>query len=224
MIVQSLDPIAMIGGGGVEEVLWQAIRPHVQDVVAADCGAGTALAQGLVPHAVIGDMDSLRETDRAALNPDSIHCIAEQETTDFEKCLMSVRAPLILGVGFGGPRLDHRLANFNTLARYPLQRCILLDGADLAFLAPPSLRLDLPVGTRFSVFPMGAVEAVSEGLHWPLAGLSLAPDGRVGTSNRVTAPVYLGVTAPKLLVILPREALDQVVAALREQRDTWSAL
>ncbi len=223
VIVQSFDPVALIGGGSVEAELWRAILPHTGDVVAADCGAGAALARGVTPRAVIGDMDSLRDADRVSLNPESIHRIAEQDTTDFEKCLMSVRAPLVLGVGFGGPRLDHRLANFNTLARYSSQRCILLDGADLVFLAPPSLHLDLPMGTRFSVFPMGAVEAVSEGLQWPLAGLCLAPDGRVGTSNRVTAPVYLGVTAPKLLIILPREVLDQVVAALHAQRDSWCA-
>lgn len=222
MIVQSSDPIVLIGGGGVEAELWQSVVGLRHEVVAADSGAAVAMAQGMMPRAVIGDMDSLCESDRCLLDPDIIHYIAEQETTDFEKCLMSVRAPLIIGVGFGGPRLDHRLANLNTLVRNPVQRCVLLDGSDLVFLAPPSLQLDLPVGTRFSVFPMGAVEATSEGLQWPLEGLSLAPDGRVGTSNRVIAPVCLEVTVPRLLVILPREALDQVVAALSNQRGSWS--
>lgn len=213
-IVRSTDPIVLVGGGEIAPALWDAVAGHRGAVVAADRGAGAALARGLVPRAVIGDMDSLRAADRAALPPGTIHRIAEQETTDFEKCLRSVRAPLILGLGFGGPRMDHALANFNALVRHPQRRCVLLDGKDLVFVAPPEMRLDVAPGTRVSVFPMGPVSAVSEGLQWPLDGLSLAPDGRVGTSNRATGPVWLRVDAPRLLVIVPVRALDAVTAAL----------
>ena len=223
VIVCSTDPIVLVGGGAIAPGLWDAVAAHAGSVVAADRGAGAALARGLVPRVVIGDMDSLRAHDRAALPEGAIHRIAEQETTDFEKCLRSVRAPLILGLGFGGPRMDHALANFNALVRHPHRRCILLDGKDLAFLAPPELRIDLAVGTRFSVFPMAPVSAVSEGLQWPLKGLALAPDGRIGTSNRVSGPVWLRTGAPGLLVILPVETLGAVVAALAAgAADPWS--
>ncbi|WP_296762416.1 thiamine diphosphokinase [Sediminimonas sp.] len=224
VIVRSGDPIVLVGGGGIAPALWDAVTAHGGEVVAADRGAGAALARGLMPRAVIGDMDSLRASDRAALPPGIIHPIAEQETTDFEKCLRSVCAPVILGLGFGGPRMDHALANFSALVRHPYRRCLLLDGKDLVFLAPPVLRLDLVPGTRFSVFPMGPVEAESEGLQWPLDGLSLAPDGRIGTSNRVTGPVWLRASAPKLLVIVPFKALDAVIAALRAlPADPWGS-
>lgn len=195
-----------------------AIAPGV---VAADGGADTALLHGLAPDAVIGDFDSISESARDVIPSTHQHPITEQDSTDFDKCLGNIHAPLIIGVGFSGARLDHQLAAFNTLVRHPARRCILLGEADLAFLCPPSLRLELPLGIPLSLFPMGAVEGLSDGLQWPIAGLNFAPDGRVGTSNRVTGPVFLQMTAPKMLVILPHDTLEQVAAALLDGVAGW---
>lgn len=222
MIVSSNDPITLIGGGAASEAMLHDARALGPEVVAADGGAGVALSHGVMPRAVIGDMDSLSNGDRKALGPERIHQIEEQDSTDFDKCLRSVQAPLLLGVGFLGARMDHHLAACNSLVRHPWQRCVLLGEADLTFLAQPRLRIDLPQGTPFSLFPMGAVEGFSEGLQWPAQGHSFAPDGRVGTSNRVVGPVELSVTAPKMLVILPRFALPDVAAALTREAH-WTA-
>ena len=84
--------------------------------------------------------------------------------------------------------------------------------AAIAALKESDLVLDLPIGSRLSLFPMGTVEGESEGLRWPLKGLHFAPDGMIGTSNEVAAPeVTLQFSAARMLVILPRSAL---VAAL----------
>ena len=48
----------------------------------------------------------------------AVHAVGEQETTDLEKCLYSVEAPLFLGVGFLGGRVDHQLAAMNALVKY----------------------------------------------------------------------------------------------------------
>jgi thiamine pyrophosphokinase len=190
-------------------------------LVAADGGAGHALAAGHQPEAVIGDMDSLLAADRALLDAGRIHQIAEQDSTDFEKCLTAIRAPVVLGLGFTGPRLDHQLAAYNALVRHHGSRCILVGADEVVMLAPPALRLDLTPGDTVSLFPMGAVEAKSEGLHWPVGGLSFAPDGRVGTSNRATGPIWLAVTAPKMLLFLPRHVLGQLVATLMDRPYGW---
>jgi thiamine pyrophosphokinase len=75
------------------------------------------------------------------------------------------------------------------------------------FLAPLQMELHLPVGSRLSLFPMGRVEGESEGLRWPLQGISFAPDGMIGTSNEVSGPVRLRFSARRMLVILPRTAM-----------------
>ena len=55
----------------------------------------------------------------------------------------------------------------------------------------------------------------SAGLRWPIEGLHLAPDGRIGTSNEALGPVHLEFDAPGMLVILPRAALAVATAFLR---------
>ena len=209
IIVHSPAPVTLIGGGQSDVESLQDALALGPKLVAADGGAGVAMAAGHLPDAVIGDMDSLHPADRARLPEGRIHPISEQDTTDFEKCLMAIRAPLVLGLGF------------NTLVRHYRQRCLLIGPSEIVMLAPPSLRLNLQGGDVVSLFPMGAVEAKSEGLHWPVGGLSFAPDGRVGTSNRATGPIWLAVTAPKMLLILPRATLGHLVETLLARPYGW---
>ena len=95
---------------------------------------------------------------------------------------------------------------------------MLVDRTDLCFLCPPALALDLPAGTRVSLFPMAPVSAVvGAGLRWPVTGLVFSPDGRIGTSNlALGGPVRLGFDAPRMLVILPAGLIGQVADRLRD--------
>jgi len=159
----------------------------------------------------MGDMDSVPDSLLNSLPCDRLHHVAEQDSTDFEKCLQRIEAPGILGLGFLGARVDHTLAALACLVRRRT-RCLLVGPHDVAFVAPDELTLDLPVGTRLSLFPFGATTGRSTGLRWPIDGLELAPWGRIGTSNEVTGPVTL--TAPGLCVLLPREMRDLVLSRL----------
>lgn len=214
-IVRDSRGITLLGGGQIGPGdLAEALR-LAPCLVAADGGAEAALAGGHVPRAVIGDMDSLPETLRSEIPADRFHEIPEQDSTDFDKALRSVAAPLVLGVGFLGRRVDHQLANFNVLARRADRRCILIGRHDIVFAAPARLALDLAPGSRVSLFPMTPVTGTSQGLHWPIEGLEMAPGGVIGTSNRATdGPLELSFAAPGMLVILPAEALRAAVAGL----------
>ena len=184
--------------------------------VAADGGGDVVLPAGRRFAAVIGDMDSLLDPDALRARGTALHRIAEQDSTDLEKCLLRIAAPLILGLGFLGGRIDHHLAAMNALVRHSAQPVILIGGGDLCFLCPPEFAFDARAGARVSLFPMRPLRGVlSEGLRWSLAGLEMAPDGRVGTSNIASGgPVRLGFDAPGMLVILPVGMLDEVVARL----------
>lgn len=202
----------LLGGGAVAEADVHAALTIAPVLVAADGGGDRALAMGLVPDAVIGDMDSLSAEGRAALGA-RVHEIAEQDSTDFGKCLMHVAADFYLGLGFTGLRLDHTLATLAYVAARPDLRVILLAEEEVIFRAPARLALDLPLGSRFSLFPFGTVTGRSEGLRWPIAGITFTPSGRVGTSNEVSGPVTLEIEGP-MLVMVPRAALSAVLAAL----------
>lgn len=214
-IVQSLCGVTLVGGGELTPVFVTYSLTIAPCLVAADGAADALQALGLMPDAVIGDLDSISPAVRAALPPDRLHLVAEQETTDFDKCLRHIRAPFILAVGFTGARIDHALACFNALTRHPDRRCLILGPVDLCFLAPLSLELALPVGTRLSLFPLGPVQGRSQGLRWPINGLKFAPDGVIGTSNETdAAAVSLAFSAQRMLVILPTPCLGAALAAL----------
>jgi thiamine pyrophosphokinase len=211
VIVESLQGVTLAGGGPFGKALLRRALAFAPVIVGADGGADRLLRLGAEPRAVIGDFDSISAAAKARL-AGRLFPIAEQDTTDFDKALRSIRAPFVLGLGFAGARLDHGLAVLNGLLQHPEKRCLVLSPQDVCFLAPLEIALDLPRGTCFSLFPMGPVTGESEGLRWPIGGLQFAPDGRIGTSNEVSGPVHLRFSARKMLVMLPLRYLS---AALR---------
>jgi len=217
-IVRSSAGVTVLGAGDVTADLLEEALAHAPALVAADGGAAAALRFGRIPEAVIGDLDSLDAASAAALPQERIHLIPDQETTDFDKCLAAIEAPLVVAVGFTGARLDHEMAAFSTLLAHAGRPVVLLGGHDVAFAAPAELTLSLAAGTRVSLFPMGEVTGESEGLRWPIGGLRLAPGGRIGTSNLAVAEeVRLSFSAPRMLVFLPRDCLAAAISALAAQ-------
>ncbi|WP_299354632.1 thiamine diphosphokinase [uncultured Shimia sp.] len=223
-IVHELEPITLIGGGLVHNDDLSACLDLAPHLVAADGGALTALDLGHMPKAVIGDMDSSPDLVARGVPAAAIHQIAEQDSTDFDKALRNISAPLVLGVGFTGKRVDHELACYNALLRHADRRCILIGSDDVICLCPPSLPLDLEAGTRVSLFPLATVTGRSKGLQWPLDGSEFAPSGMIATSNCATGAVQLDLAEPGMLVILPKACLEILVKALLAQPGSWSAL
>jgi thiamine pyrophosphokinase len=214
-IVQSGEIVTLLGAGAVTEAALSESLARGPLVVAADGGAETALAHGLNPAAVIGDFDSLSAATRRAIPKDRLHHIAEQDSTDFTKARTRIAAPLVLAVGFTGRRTDHELAVYSALVRIADRPTIVLAEEDICFALTKPLELQMPVGTRVSLFPMAELRCGSAGLRWATEGIVFSPWGRVGTSNESSAPqVRLEPEGPGMLVILPRAMLDVAIAAL----------
>ena len=214
-IVDETRAVTLVGAGQPEPQDLEESLSLAPVLVAADGGASLALAQGRVPEAVIGDFDSISKQSQAQIPKERLFPIREQETTDFDKALRSLRAPLILGVGFLGGRLDHQLAALNTLVQRADRRCILIGAQELVFHAPQHVTLPLAAGDVVSLFPLAPVRGSSTGLEWPIDGLLLEPGARIGTSNRATGPVQLATEGPGLLAMVPRHYLAQLTQALR---------
>lgn len=220
MIMRETSPIAVLGGGPVLESDLSLVRAISPILVAVDRGATTALEHGVIPDAVIGDMDSISEETLKSIPAAHVHKIAEQETTDFEKCLIHVKAPLLLCVGFTGDRLDHELAAFNAIVKHPEQAIVLIGTHDVVFRLPRHLQLHLAIGSRFSIFPMRKTRGTSQGLRWPIDGLKLAPWSRIGVSNEVAnSPIDLRISRGEALAILPKAALPEVMTALKPRTE-----
>lgn len=206
------EMVTLLGGGELGAGTVSDLLTIAPNLVCCDGAAKQALAFGHEPDAVIGDLDSLDDETRDRLAPATIHFVDDQDTTDFDKALVALDAPLILGAGFMGKRLDHELACYNALVRWD-RRCILVGEQDICFHAPRRVTLDLPPGTRVSVFPMAERVVNLRGLEWSHENIVLSPLGRVGTSNAAVGRVEIESSGPGLLVILPAEHLDAAITA-----------
>jgi thiamine pyrophosphokinase len=213
-IVQSNYGVILLGGGAVDGSDLALAQRYAQDLICADGGADHALAFGYTPKVILGDMDSCSDAVRAIWG-ERIHVIAEQDTTDFEKCLIHIDAPFYLAVGFTGRRLDHTLAAMNAVVSHAHRRVVIVAEEDVIFRAPARCNLDVPSGARVSLFPMGPCVGRSSGLTWPIDGLQMAPAARIGTSNAATGPVTLGVEG-EMLVMLDKQYLFEALKALAD--------
>ena len=221
-IVSENEPITLVGGAPVEAELLVEGLHLAPKTVAADGGAKTLFDHGHSPLAVIGDLDSLAPSLQAQVPPERLHCIAEQDSTDFEKCLSRIEAPLVIGLGFLGGRVDHQMAVQSVLDRYAYQRCLLIGTRDVVCVVPPQFALDLPVGTRVSLFPMAPTKVTSQGLYWPTDELEFSPNGQIGTSNRCSGKVVLAPENCSMLLILPRKFAQTLGSAL-QSAPKWPA-
>ena len=214
-IVSENEPITIVGGAHFSQGLLLESLARAPVVYAADGGANLCMQYGCQPKQVIGDLDSLSPNLRSELDPSRVIHVAEQDTTDFEKLLIRVDAPFMLAIGFMGGRIDHQMAVQTVLTAYAHRKIICVGEEDVMFVSPPEIDLPLHAGTRVSLYPMAPVQVRSTGLHWPTDGLSFAPDRQIGTSNQATGPVTLLPSAPRMLVVLPKNCLDIAIDAVQ---------
>ena len=210
-----------VAPGSVLDRSWPGWSDGVETVIAADGGLVRARALGLAPAVLVGDLDSLApaEVERAlAEGLDVRRAPVDKDESDTELALLeAVRRGAtrvtVLGA-FGGPRLDHALANVWLLAHPALAGIdvTLLDARWRAALlsapgpggGPVERRLPGPVGALVSLLPHGGDVAgiTTHGLRYPLHDEPLVVGPARGLSNVRTAPdASVRVRAGRLLVI-----------------------
>ncbi len=165
-------------------------------LICCDGAADQALAVGLTPSLVIGDLDTL-QTDRERLSGDVIRD-KSQENTDLEKAIKwcldnSISEVTLLGVT--GLRDDHTLANLHLLVNFSGE--IRLSAVtDYFTIVPVSNKktFETEAGRRVSLHCLGKpVRITTAGLKYDLHGEMLASSGH-GISNEATGNSF-SVTA-----------------------------
>ena len=150
--------------------------------VSAD-GAGLHLQ----PDYVVGDMDS----------SDFIHDnskffkIADQSTTDFEKCLNFVKEKVLyptLVLGIAGGEIDHTINNFMIFvnAPYPLYCLDYAKPNQLKFgiAVRSSVKMHLPINSIVSILPFFSAKVSTKGLEWEMNNTQLSYNGLRSARNR----------------------------------------
>ncbi len=211
LIVEQDQAVTLLGGGAVDSEDLRLALGLAPRFVAVDGGANMALELGVKPEAVVGDFDSISDGARAALGQARMVHIAEQDTTDFDKALRHINAPLVIGVGFLGARIDHQLAALNVLAQPHPSPCILVGEHEVLFHLRRPIALDMAAGDVVSLYPLQRVQARSTGLEWPIDALTFDPISQIGTSNRALGPISLTPAGQGLMVMLPKHYLKPLV-------------
>ena len=179
-------------------------------VIAADGGVRHAEKLNLIPDVILGDFDSLGYAPEGA----NVFPV-EKDDTD---AMLAVRHGLSLGFrefllygSLDGPRLDHAIANFQTLQYLCDQNAFgYLVGNDYIVTALKNSELRFPAGLEgtVSVFCMGAdARGVDiEGLHYPLKDGTLTAGFPLGVSNHFTGKeASVRVKDGSLLVLWDRK-------------------
>ncbi len=175
----------------------EVARWHGADdlIVAADGGTRHALALGLTPHHVIGDLDSLPPQVRARLEAAGTRFHPhppEKDETDLELALRwaaAQGADRIVVLGMWGGRPDQAVANLLLLALPALRGREVIAVADgwavRCLRGGERLRLQGRPGATLSLLPLGgdALGVRTEGLRYPLRGETLHFGKARGVSN-----------------------------------------
>ncbi len=163
-------------------------------LVCADGGTEHALAMGLQPAVVIGDLDSMAPLVRNLIDPrvKIIQHPHDKNETDLELALryaLEQKPSSILIVGALGNRLDQTLGNIALMSDpwLGVLSMRLDDGVEEAFFCRREAEVTGISGDLVSLIPWGgAVSGVrTEGLRWPLHGEALYPDKTRGISNEM---------------------------------------
>lgn len=212
--------LVIVGGGAVDVPLLKWLSSQGAKLIGADSGGDAIMEAGLVPDAIIGDMDSISDPEGWP-EATRVFRIAEQITTDFEKCLYSTKAPITVALGMTGRRFDHTLSAVSAATRFARERRIVLsDEHDVALAMSGSFAFTIPPGERVSIYPLAPIDFVrSEGLLYPLDSLHLEQGGLIGTSNQaLTESIKIEpVDDTPWLLIVEKSHLPALLEALRRQ-------
>ena len=179
-------------------------------VIAADGGLRHMEKLGIIPDAVLGDFDSL------GFCPEGANVFpVEKDDTD---AMLAVRLGLRRGCGefllygsLDGPRLDHTVANFQTLQFLADHGAVgYLIGNTAMVTVVKNGKITFPAGLSgtISVFCMGPdAEGVTErGLFYPLENAALTSGFPLGVSNHFTGEeAEISVKNGSLLVLWERK-------------------
>jgi len=189
----------IVANGPMPQPPCPGVRVGDEDVViCVDGGAGNALAMGLQPRVVIGDMDSMEKELREHLEKEGCRFIehpARKNETDSELAIRYALAEgateLVLLAALGG-RIDHTLANVMLLAIPELSKveARLVDGNQEVLLTRDEITIEGVPGDVVSLLPISAdVEGIhTAGLEYALHGETLKLGAARGVSNVLVAP------------------------------------
>ncbi len=206
--------LVIVANGELKDLTFYeaVIRPD-DYIVCVNGGTGHALALGLKPDLVIGDLDSLSAADREEvnrLNPELIVYPSEKDKSDLELALdhavKSKPNEIILIGALGGTRFEH--AFINVLLLYiPLRQRIparIISEDQEIMLVRDQATIDGNAGDYLSLYALTnrADGIITGGLKYPLSNDTLYFASTLGLSNEfISKQANVSLKSGLLLII-----------------------
>ena len=178
--------------------------------VAADGGANRLIKLDLIPDAVVGDFDSIKQEIKNILPSSILHKINEQNTNDADKavrhCINEGFSEIDI-IGADGYRQDQFLSNLEIMLKYlPIARLVLWTKIERMEFVIDTWKEHLPKGTTISLLPLfgGAENVLTHGLKFNILNKSILPgEPPSGVSNLVeSSPVSISVKNGQILIVV----------------------
>jgi thiamine pyrophosphokinase len=193
--------LLLLNGELREPAAVKALARRADAVLCADGGARHAKTLGLVPDAVVGDMDSLPAPLPKKWRRTAFLCDFDEDRSDLDKTLdfaAAAGARRVWVAGALGGGLDHELVNWATLeARGAALEIVVIGGGAARLLGPGRHVLDLRRGERFSLVAAPRARVTLTGARYALRGEVLARGSR-GLGNRAEKRVVLTIRSGRV--------------------------
>lgn len=175
----------------VHDIPLQYLR-NAERIICCDGGADQLIKTGLLPVAIVGDLDSI-SPELAERYSDRLYRCSDQETNDLTKAVRwcterNYRDLVILGAT--GKREDHTIGNVSLLVEYAAEAEVMMV-TDSGILRPCLKSCTFPAvpGQQISIFSINPETVISScGLVYPLKGRKLR-NWWEGSLNEASAEV-----------------------------------
>lgn len=201
--------LGVLGGQDLDDTMFKSWAAASDILVAADAGADLCLKHGIVPDAIVGDLDSVSE--QALMSGADIYKFEDTNFSDCDKLLQWVTDrghDSVTLIGVEGDRLDHVLGTLGSCIRSSQKIEIVLRDGMGHILRAGEHSLATTAGLRISLLPLGVADGVTaRGLTWSIQNQTMSLGGFVSLSNVATgATVEVSIQSGVILAVL--ESLD----------------
>lgn len=185
--------ILIIGNGNIENnAIHNILKPN-DIVICCDGGSKYLFEEGILPHYIIGDLDSSKseiiqffETKNVIFKKFN----TKKDETDMELCIhfaIGLSPDEIIILGGIGTRFDHSLANVNLLIKAEDKniKATIIDSKNTINITRNEFQIEGKKGDLVSLLPISSVVygVTTKGLEYPLNNATMHIGKALGISN-----------------------------------------
>ena len=209
-----LNKVLLVLNGTLNKQFLAETAAKYPFILAADGGANKCLKAGVMPSAVVGDLDSITAKNKTILQG-RLKQISRQDNSDFEKALDYLKTnkakQVDIILAFGG-WIDFSFSNFFAASNY-------LKYFDIRFLLPNATvyllskgaKIKAEKGTRVSLIALEEIKNIStSNLVFALKNENL-PIGQRGLSNIAKGNFSVNFKSGKLLIYVENKIYSKTL-------------